>query len=396
MKTTKIYLIRHAEAEGNLYRRSQGQFNSNVTSLGRLQIAALAERFRGTELDALWSSDLYRTQSTAAAIQKYHQELPMQLDQRLREINVGVWEDTPWGNLAVDWPEEMEHFSHDPARWSVPGGEPYEEVRERMLAALRDIGAQLPGKTVAAISHGLAIRSVICFLLGVPSKRIGEVPYGDNTAVTLVTVEDGNVSLAWYNDASHLDDGGLSTYARQSWWRKSAEKVPAAKVYSRLVPLDPVREGALYTRLYEDTWRASHGDLQGFSPAIYLHTAVQHADSDPRCIMKLYTGEELAGVIELDPERGGGEGAGWISLLYVEPAFRGRRQGAQLIGHAVSFFRRRGRQSLRLHVAETNDAAIGFYRAMGFRQIGTAQGAVGTLLLMEMDIRPRILTPEEI
>ena len=34
---TKLYLIRHAEAEGNLYRIAQGQYNSILTDLGQQQ-----------------------------------------------------------------------------------------------------------------------------------------------------------------------------------------------------------------------------------------------------------------------------------------------------------------------------------------------------------------------
>lgn len=396
MNPTKIYLIRHAEAEGNLYRRSQGQYNSNITSLGRRQIAALAERFRGEDLDALWSSDLNRTRSTAEAILRYHPALTLRPDPRLREIDVGVWEDRPWGDLAQEWPEQMYLFTHDPARWSIPGGEPYEQVRARVLDALLDIGRTHPGSTVAAVSHGLAIRSVICHLLGVPSDKIERVPYGDNSSVTLVTVEDGELRLEWYNDASHLETAGLSTFTRQSWWRNKIKNAPAERVYSRFVPLDPEKDAALYQRIYADTWRASHGNLTGFSPAVYLRTAALHAKTDPACLMTLWTADTLTGAVELDPERGAEDGAGWISLLYIEPDLRGNRLGVQLIGHAVSFFRRRNRHCLRLHVAESNPAAIGFYEAVGFRKIGTDRGAVGTLYLMEMDIRQRVLTPEEI
>ena len=32
---TKIYLIRHAEAEGNLYRRIQGHWDGSITHSGR-------------------------------------------------------------------------------------------------------------------------------------------------------------------------------------------------------------------------------------------------------------------------------------------------------------------------------------------------------------------------
>ena len=42
---TKIYLIRHTQAEGNLYRMMQGHWDGDVTELGLRQIDALAERF---------------------------------------------------------------------------------------------------------------------------------------------------------------------------------------------------------------------------------------------------------------------------------------------------------------------------------------------------------------
>lgn len=34
---TKIYLIRHAEAEGNIYRRMHGQYDSRITPNGACQ-----------------------------------------------------------------------------------------------------------------------------------------------------------------------------------------------------------------------------------------------------------------------------------------------------------------------------------------------------------------------
>ena len=85
---TTIYLIRHAEAEGNLYRFAQGQSESSITGLGYKQIDALAERFRDIPLDALYSSDLKRTQTTAGAITRYHELTPI-LSSELREICLG-------------------------------------------------------------------------------------------------------------------------------------------------------------------------------------------------------------------------------------------------------------------------------------------------------------------
>lgn len=46
---TSIYLIRHAEAEGNLFRRAQGHWNGKITARGKKQIDALAEPVQGRQ-----------------------------------------------------------------------------------------------------------------------------------------------------------------------------------------------------------------------------------------------------------------------------------------------------------------------------------------------------------
>lgn len=389
---TKIYLIRHAEAEGNLYRRAQGHFNANITALGRRQIGALARRFRDEEIDALWSSDLNRTRSTAAAILKYHPELTLNLSPMLREIDVGLWEDMPWGGIERQFPEELWFFNHDPARWHVDGGEPYTHVQTRMRAAVLDLADRYLGRTVAVVSHGLAIRALACDILGIPSAEIDRLPYGDNTSVTTLLADGGTLRIEDYGDASHLADAGLSTFDRQAWRRQQ----PGSRVYTRFEPLDPATEGDLYLRCYAATWQASHGSLTGYVPAVYLSSARDHAARDPRCLVKLFQGDDFAGVVELDPDRGREDGAGWISLLYIEPDKRGLRLGMQLVGHAVSYFRREGRASLRLNTAFDNRNAVDFYLHNGFKSVGTVRGSVGRLHLMEMDIAPRVLTPADI
>ena len=61
---TKIYLVRHAEAEGNLYRIAHGHYNGLITDWrGPKQIRALAQRFEGIRVDAVYSSDLCRSTS---------------------------------------------------------------------------------------------------------------------------------------------------------------------------------------------------------------------------------------------------------------------------------------------------------------------------------------------
>ena len=82
---TTLYLIRHAEAEGNAYRRIDGWYNSLITPNGLLQIEALRRRFEPIQIDACYASDLYRTCKTASAVYA-PKNLPLHTDPRLREV----------------------------------------------------------------------------------------------------------------------------------------------------------------------------------------------------------------------------------------------------------------------------------------------------------------------
>jgi len=374
---TKIYLIRHAEAEGNLYRRAQGHYDARITAKGHRQIAALAERFRDVHLDALYSSDLLRTRTTAGAITKYH-ELPMNLEPQLREICLGSWEDEPWGDLSYKYPEAMVAFNDDPEAWSAPGSEAFEHLKERMVATVLRLAAAHDGQTIACVSHGMAIRTLLSHIMGVPSREIRRLPHGDNTSVSLLEVEGDEMKVVFYNDGSHL--GELSTFARQSWWRKPGLH-DTNNVRFRY--LDPEKEPEKYLSFYSEAWESVHGSLEGFEPELYLAAARQRYAEDERSVAIILCGDETVGLTELDTCRGEKEGYGWISLCCVREAYRRQLLGVQLLGHAVSLFRKKGYRSIRLSVHPGNEAAVGFYTENGFVKIAETPGAFGMLDVME-------------
>ena len=216
---TKIYLIRHAEAEGNLYRRIQGHWDGSITALGLQQIDALAQRFRHEHIDALYCSSLSRARVTAEAITRYH-DVSAVATPRLTEIRMGVWEGRAWGDVEHEFPEQMRYFNTDPEKWSVPGGEPIREVQKRMTRAIQDLAARHDGQTVAVVSHGMAIRAYLCTVLGIPNSEMSTLPYGDNTSVSLLLVDGERTTVEYYNDNRHLPPA-LSAFGRQTWWRGS-------------------------------------------------------------------------------------------------------------------------------------------------------------------------------
>lgn len=180
---TTIYLIRHAEAEGNLYRRIHGWYNALITDNGFAQIKALEKRFQDIQIDAVWSSDLYRTMTTARAVY-IPKNLPLNTDPGLREINLGDWEDVTWGQARHDFLEELTRFDTDDPTWQAPNGEGFRQLGDRLEGTVRRIAAQYPDQTIALFSHGMAIRQLLSRIKGLPEADWPSVPHGDNTAVT--------------------------------------------------------------------------------------------------------------------------------------------------------------------------------------------------------------------
>ena len=367
---TEIYLIRHVQAEGNRYRMMQGHWDGNVTDFGRQQIDALAERLRGEKLDAVYASDLYRTRMTASAVTRYH-DLPLHTTDRLREIHVGRWETLFFGNVIHDEPELAYAFMHDQDKFSIEGGETYAQVGQRALAALEQIARNHPGQTVAVVSHGVTIRCLLSRITGIP-LRDPQLPIVHNGSITRLRWKDGRFTLEATDDHAHLDALG------EVAWNKLGDL--------RDEPLDPLTDRDYYTDCYADAWRSAHGDLTGFSPDSYFEAAKRHLEVDGQAVLRLYRDDEPVGLVDLDPLRGSHAGYGWVSLLYLCPEYRYQGYGPQALARAIFHFRRLGRRSLRLHVAEENTSALRFYRKEGFRQLSYENGSRGRLLLMEKSL----------
>ena len=222
--TTKIFLIRHAEAEGNLFRVAHGQYDSTITPRGYQQLAYLRERFANEQIDAVYGSDLTRTWATASAVYVpkglAFQPLPL-----LREIRLGVWEQKTWGEILRMDRQMYIDFNKRPDLWCVEGAETFGQVRERMLSGIRQIAAAHPGGTVAATSHGAALRTLLGTLQGMSLEEIGTTGHGDNTAVSLLEIEGEAIRVVFRDDASHLP-ASASTFGRQSWHKSDAATEP--------------------------------------------------------------------------------------------------------------------------------------------------------------------------
>jgi broad specificity phosphatase PhoE len=155
---TTLLLARHGETDWNRELRIQGSSDIELNELGRKQARFLAQELTDVDLDAIYASDLSRASATAAAVAATH-GLEVKVDPRLRERSFGSWE-----GLTREDLDELPHGSHH-------DGETDDEVRERMLAAVRDIAAAHPGQQVLVVSHGGALNTLWHHALGVRIER---------------------------------------------------------------------------------------------------------------------------------------------------------------------------------------------------------------------------------
>ncbi len=333
---TRIYLIRHAEAEGNLYRVAHGQYNSTITPRGYRQLACLRERFRDITIDAVYGSDLLRAHTTASAVY-VPKNLPFRPLPLLREICLGKWEQMSWGEIDREDHQMYGDFNRKPHLWKVEGAESFAVVRDRMLAAVRQMAAENPGKTVAATSHGAALRTLLGTLEGKSLEEIGATGHGDNTAVSLLEVEGDTIRVVFRDDNSHVPEE-LSTFRRQSWYKADAATAPG-----------------LWFRVLEEN------ELGKVVDGMLCEKAVG------RVSMELESGRLR------------------LSEFEVFPMFRGERYGVQLLGQAVQYARKKGVEDLVITVPEEH---AGYFIRNGFTQIGCCDAGVELQLDIRLVIRP--------
>jgi len=214
---TKLILVRHGEAEGNINRRFHGHYNSHLTENGRLQVQRLAERLKKEEIDVLYSSDLDRAYETAKYIAKV-KRLDIKVIEGLREIYGGAWENVPWADLPKQWPEAYDHWENKPHLLKMPDGESMVEFQNRVVKEVLKIIDENKHKSICVVTHGTAIKALLCFFYNKPLEEIINIRWHDNASFSVVHINEHTYNVVIEGDNTHL--GELSTLAKQDWWRK--------------------------------------------------------------------------------------------------------------------------------------------------------------------------------
>lgn len=205
---TKIILVRHCQAEGNEKRFFQGRIDTDITEKGKKQIEATVNRLRDEPIDVMYSSPLKRALTTAKSIAESHSipEESIITDDDLMEIDAGIWDGLYIKDIVRLFPEESDNWDNHPERFHPKDSEGMESVYIRTGRMLKKLINDNEGKCVCVVSHGCAIRNMLCNAFGKPLDELKTVPWGTNCAVSVIVADDDWVEVVTENDVEHLEN----------------------------------------------------------------------------------------------------------------------------------------------------------------------------------------------
>jgi broad specificity phosphatase PhoE len=185
-----LLLVRHGETDWNRDGRWQGHSDTHLNDSGREQAARLADELDG--VDVIYSSDLARARETAEIVAE-RVDLPVHLDQRLRERSFGAWE-------GKTGPEIESEFAAAHAKWLAGGpgaddAEPFAEFAARVESFLAEVVARHPDETVLIVAHGGSIRVIHARAQGLDYLRDHRlIPGVPNCTVARYAARDGKLT----------------------------------------------------------------------------------------------------------------------------------------------------------------------------------------------------------
>ncbi len=149
----EIYLIRHTTpdiARGICY----GQADIDVTDSFTKEASHIS-RFIPPGISRVYSSPLLRCRKLAEYLFPEHSIL---YQDELKEIHCGEWELLKWDDIPQ---EAIRPWMQDFVNVSIPGGENYVQLYNRVIGFFRSVQQQAP---LAIVSHGGVLRSILAHI----------------------------------------------------------------------------------------------------------------------------------------------------------------------------------------------------------------------------------------
>ncbi|MGW6725908.1 bifunctional RNase H/acid phosphatase [Nocardia sp. NPDC055029] len=202
-RPTRLLLLRHGQTELSIERRYSGRGNPPLTDLGRQQAERAAKMLAAKgDIAAVVTSPLQRARSTAEAAAAAL-DVPLRVLDGLIETDFGDWEGLTFAEAAQRDPQLHTDWLGDPSI-PAPGGESFDQVRERVAGVRRDLVALYPGQNIVVVSHVTPIKTLLQLALGVGPSLLYRLHLDLASLCIAEFYPDGGASVRLVNDISYL------------------------------------------------------------------------------------------------------------------------------------------------------------------------------------------------
>lgn len=171
--TNRLVLVRHGEPEAAARGRCYGKLDVGLSDDGRAQVHNTAAWMHGAHhlLSAVYSSPRRRASESAEIIAATY-KLGVTIDNRLCEIDFGLFEGLTYEEVEQRFPVEYKMWMERPTEVLFPGGEDFKRMKRRVQRALGEMLVNHPAQTVAIVSHGGVNRIILAAALRMRSPDI--------------------------------------------------------------------------------------------------------------------------------------------------------------------------------------------------------------------------------
>jgi broad specificity phosphatase PhoE len=167
---SRLWLLRHPELEASHSELAVGAGPADLSRRGRAQVLRWLELFQRREVAVVASGPQPQCLDAARGLAE-HKQLEVQVDERLRDQEMGEWQGRSWADIMRDQEAAVRAFFGDFGEAAAPGGETLGEAVERMLQWWTGVMPKVAGKEVVVVGPGSLLTGFAAAMLGMRLSR---------------------------------------------------------------------------------------------------------------------------------------------------------------------------------------------------------------------------------
>ena len=180
---TLVDIIRHGEPVGG--KRYRGQIDDPLSDKGWQQMRDAVGNH--SPWDVIVSSPLIRCAAFAEELSQRH-NIPLEFEERIKEIGWGNWEGNSPAELNKDDPLTVVRALRDPLNCRPSDAENVASFQQRIMDAWQDITQKHAQKHLLIVAHAGVIRAVLTHILNTPAEHMFRI-HVPNASITRIQID---------------------------------------------------------------------------------------------------------------------------------------------------------------------------------------------------------------